>query len=296
MAWLEIHQSLTTHRKTMYLAAILGIPRAHATGLMVTFWLWALDNAPSGDLDCLPPELIEMAAQWEGERGVLLDAMITVGFVVRDNVGMRIHDWGDYAGKLIARREKALDRMRKARDEHNKIKMSTNDARTIREQNANDTRNDRERSVLQYSTVQYSTEPNTYVDKGSSVVGITVNNKDSLVENAVFDSRANGEKPLKVPYKAIMNLWNETLGKQGRPSIRDMTDSRKNALRRLWRDMGEVGDFRDEAAWEQLFKFCGKSEFLLSGGWFTFDWLLKLPNFQKVIEGNYHNNGKGRAK
>lgn len=164
MAWLEIHQTLPLHRKTMHLAALLGIPRAYATGLMVTFWLWALDNTPTGDLDNLPPGLIEMAAQWEGEEGALLGAMIEVGFVDKDDTGIRIHDWQDYAGKLIARREKALDRMRNARDAHNKKKTSANDTRTIREQVANDTRTEREqnandtqviceRSVLQYSTV-----------------------------------------------------------------------------------------------------------------------------------------------
>lgn len=115
MAWIEVHQSLPTHKKTRRLARELKLNTrdfAKAVGHMVMFWLWAMDNAPDGDLSDIDVYDIADAAQWTGDPKKFFDAMKTAGFVDEDN---RIHDWDLYIGKLIDRREANAQRNREAR-------------------------------------------------------------------------------------------------------------------------------------------------------------------------------------
>ena len=46
MAWLQVHQTLKDHRKLFDAADQLEVEPPHMMGLLVSFWLWALDNAP----------------------------------------------------------------------------------------------------------------------------------------------------------------------------------------------------------------------------------------------------------
>ena len=57
MAWLQVHQTLKDHRKLFDAADELEITPPHMMGLLVSFWLWALDNAPKGDLAGMTKEL-----------------------------------------------------------------------------------------------------------------------------------------------------------------------------------------------------------------------------------------------
>lgn len=113
MAWIEVHQSLPTHRKTLLVADALDMPPVHVMGHLVAFWLWALDNAPDGILRDISPRMIARAAQWEGNPKEFVDALAKAGLIDQTSEGYAIHDWRDYAGKLIERR--AADRERKKR-------------------------------------------------------------------------------------------------------------------------------------------------------------------------------------
>ena len=48
MAWLKVDQTLRDHHKICDAADALQVDPAHMTGMMILFWLWAIDNAPSG--------------------------------------------------------------------------------------------------------------------------------------------------------------------------------------------------------------------------------------------------------
>ena len=48
MAWLKIYQSIRQHRKILDAADALEIAPPYMIGLLTSFWLWALDNAPDG--------------------------------------------------------------------------------------------------------------------------------------------------------------------------------------------------------------------------------------------------------
>lgn len=113
MAWIESHQSLATHRKTMVLESILSIPTVQAIGHLHLFWWWALDNAPDGNLSNIPNAVISRASQWTGDSELFVEALIKSGFI--DESPRTIHDWDDFAGRLIIRRKANAERMKQSR-------------------------------------------------------------------------------------------------------------------------------------------------------------------------------------
>ena len=63
MAWIQVHQQLKDHRKLLKAADELEVEPAHMLGLLISFWLWALDNTPSGSLEGISNRNIARAAQ-----------------------------------------------------------------------------------------------------------------------------------------------------------------------------------------------------------------------------------------
>lgn len=121
MAWIEAHQSLPTHLKTKRASRALQISRPQLVGHLLFLWSWALDNAPEGNLSWLTSEEIAEAAGWDGDADQFVTALVEArgpsghGFIERDEAGVRIHDWDDYAGRLIRRRRANAEQMRQAR-------------------------------------------------------------------------------------------------------------------------------------------------------------------------------------
>ena len=157
MAWIELHQSLPTHRKTLDLADALNIIPAQAVGHVACLWLWALDNAPDGDLSEIKARTLARAAQWDGDPEPFLQALTVAGFLA----GGAIHDWQDYTGRLIDARKRNAERVRQWRQQHGTTPtVVTDDAR-----NAHVTRTERVRyeTTVPNSTVPNSTVPNSTV-------------------------------------------------------------------------------------------------------------------------------------
>lgn len=115
MAWIEVHQSVWSHRKTLLLADTLGLSPLYAAAHMIHLWTWALDNAPSGDLTGLPARVITVGAGWTSDPETFVRATVDAGYLERTGDCLRVHDWGDYAGRLVIRREQQRERMRNAR-------------------------------------------------------------------------------------------------------------------------------------------------------------------------------------
>lgn len=102
MAWIELHQTLPTNKKTVRLKNLLRIKTPQAVGHLCILWLWALDNAPDGDLSGFSTEEIAEVACWTGKNhGDFVGALIQAGFIDSD---MMLHDWEDYAGRLLEQR------------------------------------------------------------------------------------------------------------------------------------------------------------------------------------------------
>lgn len=119
MAWIPSHQSVASHRKTLRLCALLNIKPPQAVGHLHILWHWAMDNAgPDGDLgDCLDAE-IAMAAMWDGDPSLFVEALVQARFLDLDESGhRRLHNWMLYGGKVSDRRRRESDRIRASRDD-----------------------------------------------------------------------------------------------------------------------------------------------------------------------------------
>ena len=109
MIWLPVHTDLPRHIKLKRFSQLLKIKQAHAVGHLVMLWLWALEIAPKGSLEAFTDAEIAEAAGWtRRDKGQFVYALMEAGFL---DVDYRIHDWEDYAGDLLDRRER--ERLRK---------------------------------------------------------------------------------------------------------------------------------------------------------------------------------------
>jgi hypothetical protein len=115
MAWTESHQSLGDHPKTLKAARLLGISTVQLVGHLHYLWWWALDYAPEGDVSRFDALDLAVGARWEGDADEFVDALTNVGFLEHTAEQTLIHDWGDYGGKLVRRKEANASRMRQAR-------------------------------------------------------------------------------------------------------------------------------------------------------------------------------------
>ena len=121
MAWIKSFQELGDHPKTKRAARILGISCPTIIGHLQYLWLWAQSYAEDGCLGGYSVEDVADAARWEGDAQQFIDALLNcgvkgAGFLERDDLGeLHIHDWDEYAGKLVERRATERERQRNKR-------------------------------------------------------------------------------------------------------------------------------------------------------------------------------------
>lgn len=120
MAWIESHQTLGRHPKVEKLAKILKIHKAQAIGHLHLLWWWCLDYAQDGSLISLTNSDIADAAGWTKQPDLFIEAMLTCGvtrdgFLERSGSGFVIHDWHQYAGRLIEKRRVDYERLKRFR-------------------------------------------------------------------------------------------------------------------------------------------------------------------------------------
>lgn len=112
MPWIESHAELRDHPKLDLLIELLGLTRRDAVGLLHLVWWRALTYAPDGDLSALTDGQIARWAEWDGDPVMLVEALTSAKFI---DSGRLLHDWYDYAGRWVERRQANADRMRGAR-------------------------------------------------------------------------------------------------------------------------------------------------------------------------------------
>jgi len=120
VAWIESNQEIGRHPKTKKLARLLDISPVAAVGHLHYLWWWALDFAQDGNIGKYDEFDIAEACLWEGDHQGFVDALIQAGFVDKTESGLLIHDWFDYAGRLIIqkdiKKEKNKERVKRFRD------------------------------------------------------------------------------------------------------------------------------------------------------------------------------------
>lgn len=148
MTWIESHQSLGDHPKTARAAEALKISHPQVVGHLHYLWWWALEYAPDGNLKGYTAAQIAVAARWPKPQTSpphpFIEALVNcgrtgqAGFLERDADGfLKIHDWDEFAGKLIDRRARNRQRMKGTRATH---EPDTNSARAEHVQRTDDAR------------------------------------------------------------------------------------------------------------------------------------------------------------
>ena len=190
MAWIESHQELKDHPKTRKLARQLGITVPAAIGHLHCLWWWALEYAQDGDLSEYDAEEISFAGMWEGDADQFISALCQSGFldeaVTPGDYGL--HDWTDYAGRLID--------LRAFRSQRNKLHRDADLTKAIRK---------RDEDRCRYCGIAVSWKDR----KGPS--GGTYDHVDprgdNSLENVVIACRScNSSKQQRTPQAANMEL------------------------------------------------------------------------------------------
>lgn len=224
MAWIESHQSLSRHRKTLKTAGRLSVDRHKLIGHLHELWWWALDNVGvDGKLAEMTPFEIGLAAQWDGDHDEFVRALIDGGFIDDDGGCLALHDWYDYAGKLIERRLQERERSQQRRAQAKK--EAKQDAKPTKEQPADD-----HRSTV--GTVPNRTVPNS-----------TIDSKDSVAKRFDDDS---------IPMKLAMHLKKEILNQD--PSTKvpdDLTNWATEADRMIRLDNRDPQEAANLMTWAQ---------------------------------------------
>ncbi|MDQ7095965.1 DnaD domain protein [Desulfosporosinus sp. PR] len=139
MAWIQSNEELATHPKTKRAARALGVSLPTLTGHLHFLWWWCLKYAQDGNLSQFDSQDIADAASWEGDPNQFVTALVecgpggSFGFLEKSADGsLSVHDWLDYAGRLVEKREANAERMRKSRSQKARAKnvRNTSDART----------------------------------------------------------------------------------------------------------------------------------------------------------------------
>lgn len=173
MAWIELHQTLPKHRKTMRFKRELGIDAPQAVGHLCFLWLWAIDGAPDGDLSQIAVEDIAEVCEWKGNPQDLMNALISSGFVTES---FCLNDWEDYAGRLKAqremRKEQGKERQRKYREKQKEdVTQNVTQSNALRNALRNAPVTQCNAPTIPYHTQPYPTVPNLYdvVVKGEKI-------------------------------------------------------------------------------------------------------------------------------
>ncbi len=115
---IEIHASLSEHKKVGELAAHLGIDQNEAIGLLVRLWLFCITQEPSGDLSAVKDDvLIAALGHRTRPKRRLREALTLAGFLDPDG---HVHDWNDYSGRLFVQKEQNKENMRRVRKKEHK--------------------------------------------------------------------------------------------------------------------------------------------------------------------------------
>lgn len=89
----RISVGLRRHRKTKRLKKLLG---ADGCWALVCLFLWAGEDRWTGDLSGLTDDDIETEADWDGEPGAFVTALVDVGFLIGEAGSRAIKDWQEH--------------------------------------------------------------------------------------------------------------------------------------------------------------------------------------------------------
>lgn len=175
--WLPVEIGLAKHPKTRSLARLWSAHPYTVVGFLLELWGYCLEHQPNGDTGAIPDEdLNAMAAPClAASIGLMADvreSLRRVGLVEKSG---RLHDWNEYAGRIIQKRAAERKRMQCLRKERSK-------------RTPNGTPNGLRHAASTYdAVVQHSTVQN---NKGSSSSSAREGSSDDVRQALPDDARS----------------------------------------------------------------------------------------------------------
>lgn len=209
MAWIESHQSLGTHKKLYKLATLLGISRPAAVGHLHYLWWWALDNAPEGNLAEIPNEVIAEVSLWPGKPDDFYNALLTSGWLDEDGF---LHDWQDYAGKLIRRRDS--DKIRHRTSLGNPQELIRNSTATV--PNSTIHNSTKENNIKEIPAWINRKNWDSFLEMRRKMKRYPTYRGQELLIAKLESLRQSGCDPNEVLNQSIMNNWQGVFELKGR--------------------------------------------------------------------------------
>jgi len=167
----RISTGLPSHPKTKKLIKRLG----HAGGWsLVCLFLWVAANRPSGDLLGLSVEDIELAADWTGNEGEFVEALVAVRFLDGAPENYEVHDWAEHNPWA------AGFEMRSAKAKWNAVKRHHGEAEA-------------DRQVIEYAAVRKA---------GENSLGDAARNATSIANSTAL---SNAPSPSPSPSPSLEN-------------------------------------------------------------------------------------------
>jgi hypothetical protein len=106
MAWIESHQQLLSHPKTLNLMNLMSWDIDTTIGKLQRFWWWCIDYAPDGDLRRYNALNLGAAVGLSRKKAdQFVSAMIDSGWLDTEPY-FRVHDWWAYAGPFLQSKHK----------------------------------------------------------------------------------------------------------------------------------------------------------------------------------------------
>lgn len=94
-----------SHPKTFALAEALGIPRAHAVGLLELLFHFTAQYCPAGDVGRFEDKRIAAALDWRGSADKLVGALASAGWLdPHPAARLVVHDWAEHADRTVVQR------------------------------------------------------------------------------------------------------------------------------------------------------------------------------------------------
>lgn len=285
----RISVGLPAHPKTKKLIKRHG---REAAWNLVCLFLWTASNRPDGSLQGLSSEDIELAADWCGEDGAFVQALLDVRFLDGVEGDFVLHDWAEHNPWA------AGSDMRSAKAKWNAAKRHHGVAEA-------------DRLVPEYAAIRSassSASSSAEVDASSNKTASSEQTHSNAPSPSPSPSpsleEANASVASKLPTcqtDAVVNAYHENLPEL--PAVRLLNDSRRKAISAFWRwvltSKKSNGDPRATNAQEALdwivayFRRASENDFLMgrhgSNGkhaqWKAdFDFLLTEKGKRHVIE------------
>ena len=168
LPWVQVYSSLREHHKIDDLADELKLKtRYEAIGLVVSLWLWAVNNALDGDISKYRPRAIAEAVGWRGNAAGFVDAMVKVGLLDRDGDTLYIHDWLEYTSLYVEKEITRKERDRVRASEYRKRKRERDESESSQERHGDGHSDIQKNHALPYITNNHN-HTSIYMEEGSN--------------------------------------------------------------------------------------------------------------------------------